>query len=123
MPYTRDETLQKSLEDIANNCNRLDICADDPGPPSDLSNSLGNVSLTTGASNGDYTISDGNVSGRKLTVAAKTIPCTTSGKGRWYVLSDGSTIYHADTVAEKDMVAGSSYEYPETDILEVRDPA
>jgi len=123
MAYLRDATLQKTLEDIANNCNYIFICSDNPGPPTDLSNSLGNAALTLGDGNGSYTIADGTTSGRKLTLAATNIPATASGTGKWYVLSNGTTIYHADTIADKDMVSGSTYEFPATDILEIHDPA
>jgi len=122
MAFVRDATLQKGLEDVANNCNRLDICSD-ATEPSNLTNSIGQVALTVGDGNGDYVIADGDVSGRKLAVTAQNVPCTVTATGKWYVVSDGTTVYLSNSIADKAMTSGAVYEFPATDILEIEDPA
>lgn len=74
-------------------CNRLDIVSD-VGAPTDLTNSLAFVALTPGDGNGDFTIADDPVSGRRLTITAKSgVATTAAGTGAHAVLSLGGVIY------------------------------
>ena len=50
---------------------------------------LGELALTPGAGNGDFTIANGDVSGRKLTLLAQNIPITTTGTATHVAIDDG----------------------------------
>lgn len=91
--FVIDAALDAALAYIADNGSRMDICATQPTTylEATSTNSLGNVALTVGAGNGDYTIANGDVSGRKLTVAAQTgVSIDTSGTADHVAITDGT---------------------------------
>jgi len=105
--FAPDITLDAALDYIAA-CTRMDIVSD-VSTPTDLTNTVANVTLTAGAGNGDYTKADGT-SGRKVSVAAQSdVPITDTGACNHIVLSlagviryvttgDGQTLYSSGTV-------------------------
>jgi len=99
---------------------RLDITSDTI-TPANLDNTLGNVTVTAGDGNGDYTIANGDISGRKLTLGAQEILATGSGTAKHWVLSISGTILATGTVTDKSISSGSTYEFPATNVYEVRD--
>lgn len=117
MSGIRDASLDKTLADIADNCNKLSYVTSDnvtPGAAMSGLTVLGEVSLTVGNGNGDYVIADysGTGGGRKLMVAAKNVVASASGDAKSWVLNDGTTVFSADTFAPKTFVSGSTYEGP-----------
>lgn len=119
-PDVPDTVKDVLLDEIADNANRLDIVSD-ATTPTDLTGTLGNVALTVGDGNGDYTIADGGISGRKLTLALQEITTTGAGTVNHWVLSDGTTIYAVGTVTAKVVDSAAVYESAEVVIVEVRD--
>ena len=69
-----------ALADIADHGNQLHLVSQAPAAYADVAlYSLGFVALTLGAGNGAYTIQDGVVSGRRLSLAQQTVPGTANG--------------------------------------------
>jgi len=66
-----NDTFDAMLNYIANNGDKLCVCSAEPTTYTQAVTTyeLADVTLTKGAGNGDYTIGDGDVSGRKLAVA------------------------------------------------------
>lgn len=103
--------LDAALDEIAT-CTRLDVTSD-VGTPTDLTNSLANVTLTAGDGNGDYVIADGDTSGRKITVSQQAdIPITATGTALHVVLSLGGTIKLTTTCTSQALTSGGTVTVP-----------
>lgn len=92
MAFVADLALDALLAYIADSGTRLDVCTTEPTTYTEATstNTLGNVTLTAGAGNGDYTIANGDTNGRKLTVAAQTIASASgSGTAASIAITDG----------------------------------
>lgn len=83
---------------------------------------LADVTLTAGNGNGDYTIADGDTSGRKITVGAQSsFPVDASGTATHVCLDDGSTLLYVTTCTSQALTSGNTVSTPAFDI-EVADP-
>jgi hypothetical protein len=83
---------------------------------------LASTTLTAGDGNGDYTIANGDTSGRKLTVAQQaSISISASGTATHVVLDDGTNIY-VTTCTSQALTSGGTVTVPAFDI-EVADPS
>lgn len=70
---------------------------------------------------GDFTIADGDASGRKVTVSQQTdVPVDNTGTATHVVISDGTDIY-VTTCASQALTAGNTVTIPAYDI-EIADP-
>jgi len=119
--FAPNDTIDAMLDEIAT-CTRLDVTSDS-STPTDLTNTLANVTLTAGDGNGDYTIGDGDSSGRKLAVAEQAdVSITGSGDARHIVLSLSSTIKYVTTCTQQTLTSGGTVTVPTFDI-EVADPS
>lgn len=121
IPDAVKETL---LDDIADNGDILHICSGEPANYAGIAAvSLGSVALTEGDGNGDYTIGDGDTSGRKLSLSQQSITPTDT--------DDATHLAIADSVAEELLAVNTCSTYSVTtgvavivsayDIVEVRD--
>lgn len=100
--FIPNATLDTLLNEIAT-CTQLDILSDTT-TPTDLTNTLANVALNAG----DFTIADGDIDGRKLTIATKIdIPITATGTAKHVVLSLGGTIKYITTCTDLALDYGS----------------
>ena len=83
---------------------------------------LASVTLTAGDGNGDYTIADGDTSGRKVTVAQQSaISITASGTATHVCLDDGVTLQYVTTCTSQVLTSGGTVTVPAWDI-EIADP-
>lgn len=120
-----DANLDAALANIANNADVLHVCSGQPANYAGIAAvELGSVALTVGAGNGDYTIADGDASGRKLTVAAQEIAAADAGGDATHIaLSNGSdTLYYVTTCTTQTITAGNPVNTPAWDI-EIADPS
>ena len=107
--------------DVTATCTRMDVTSDS-ATPTDLTNTLANVTLTAGDGNGDYTIGDGDTNGRKVAVAEQAdVSVTDSGTARHVVLSLGGTILLTTTCTEQALTSGNTVTVPTFD-QEIADP-
>lgn len=102
----------------------LHICSGDPTTrAAAITNTLGNYTLTAGDGGGDYTIAEGDTSGRKVTVAAQT-GNNADGDGTGAVvcgIDATRLIYKADLAATQAITSGNPLDVATFD-FEIRDP-
>lgn len=85
--------------------------------------SLADVTLTAGDGNGDYTIADGDTSGRKITVAQQAdIPIDASGTATHVALVTADTLILVTTCTSQALTSGGTVTVPAFDD-ELADPA
>lgn len=103
-------------------CVTLTVCTAQPANFAGIAAvALAAVTLTAGDGNGDYTIANGDTSGRKLTVTQQTaISITASGTATHVVLDDGVDIY-VTTCTSQALTSGGTVTVPAWDI-EIADP-
>lgn len=122
--WSLDGNMDAMLANIAQS-DMLHVCSGQPANYAGIAAvQLASVALTAGAGNGDYTLANGDTSGRKLTVAAQTaVSITASGTATHIALSDGSaTLYYVTTCTSQALTSGGTVDVPAWDI-EVADPA
>jgi len=86
---------------------------------------LASHAMTEGDGGGDYTIADGDSSGRKLTVTAQSgVSVTATGTATHVVLADdvGSELLYVTTCTSQALTSGGSVDVPAFDI-EIADPS
>jgi hypothetical protein len=118
-------SLDLALADIANNGNQLHLVSQAPAAYADVAlYSLGMIALTPGDGNGAYTIQDGVVSGRRLSLAQQTVPGTADGTATHAVIADtvNSRIKNVTTAPNYNMQNGVNQAVPGYDVLEIREP-
>lgn len=123
IPDTVKEIL---LEDIADNGDIMHACSGEPANYAGIAAvSLGSVALTEGDGNGDYTLGDGDVSGRKLTVALQTITPTGDGNVTHIVIADSvaMVLKAVTTCTSFAVLTGVDFNIASFDICEVSDAA
>ena len=114
-----------ALADIADHGDKLHLVSQAPATYADvLLYSLGLVALTVGDGNGSYTIQDGAVSGRRLTVADLTVPGTANGVATHVVIVDSANevIKAVTTAPNYNMQEGVNQSVPGYDVWEIQDP-
>lgn len=122
---TPDAVLDQMLDYIADNADVLHVCTTEPANYAGIAAvELANVALTVGDGNGDYTVANGDSSGRKLTIAQQAdIDIDTSGTAQHIALSNGSdTLYYVTTCTSQALVDTGTVTVPAWDI-EIADPS
>ena len=120
---TPDAVLDVMLDYIADNADAIHVCSDEPANYAGISSVLlAGTAMTTGDGN-DYTVADGDSSGRKVTVGSKSdIAISTSGTATHIALSNGSdTLYYVTTCTSQALVDTGTVTIPAWDI-EIADP-
>lgn len=80
---------------------------------------LADVAMTP---NTDYTKADGDTSGRKCTVAAKSaVPVDTTGTATHVALCDGTRLLYVTTCTSQSLTSGNTVNFPAWKI-EIADP-
>lgn len=113
--WQNDSMLDAALNYVADNGSQMDVVSDTT-TPTDLSGSLATTSLTLSAGNGDYTIEDGDTSGRKLVISQQAdINVTAGGEANHIVISDGgspATLYLITTCTAQQLTSGNTVTVP-----------
>jgi len=104
----------------------LTVCSAQPTTYAEASSTykLADVVMTAGSGNGDYTIANGDTSGRKLTVLQQTnMDIDSSGTATHVALSisGSSTLVYVTTCTSQALTAGGTVTVPAWDI-EIADP-
>lgn len=119
--FAPDATIKAYLDKIAT-ATLLSVVSD-TSTPTDLTNTLASVALTAGDGNGDFTIGEGDTSGRKVTVGAQSgVSISASGNANHIVLSLDGTILHITTCTQQALTSGGTVDVPAYDI-ELLDPS
>lgn len=122
--WSADANMDAMLAAIAA-ADMLHVCSGQPANYAGIAAvELASVALTAGAGNGDYTLANGDSSGRKLTVGAQSaVSITGSGDATHVALSDGSsTLIYVTTCTTQTLTSGGTVDVPSWDI-EVADPS
>lgn len=118
-----DSTLDATLEEIAT-ADEIYVCSDEPADYAGISAvALADGTLTPGDGN-DFTIADGDVSGRKVTVAQQAdLDIDASGEADHVVLADGvnSELIYVTTCDAQQLTSGGTVTVPSWDV-EIEDP-
>jgi hypothetical protein len=119
---TPDAVLDTMLTDIATST-VLHVTSAEPANFAGIAAvSLADVTMTAGSGNGDYTIANGDVSGRKLSVLAQNaVPVDASGTATHIVLATGSVLKYVTTCTSQALTSGNTVNVPAWDI-EIADP-
>jgi hypothetical protein len=123
--YANDAGLDAALAWYAD-CDELNVCSAQPTTYTEAitTYSLADVAVTPGAGNGDFTIANGDTSGRKLTVAAQTaIPVDTTGTATHIALTKSwdTTLRYVTTCTSQGLTSGNTVNTPAFD-FELGDP-
>lgn len=124
--FTPDATLDDMLEIIAQ-ATRVDVCSTQPTTYAEATSTytLGNYTITAGAGNGDWTIANGDSSGRKLTLGAQSgNNATADGTAGHLAFTNGvDTLYHVITCTAETTNNGSPLDINAVDVAEISDVA
>lgn len=115
MAFLADTVLDQGLDYLVTNGTRIDICSAEPTSYTEATATytLGNSTVTTG----DET--DGDASGRKVTVAAITSgSVTASGTAAYWALTDGTSEFLASGIlaSSQPVTADASFTMSALDI-------
>lgn len=98
--------------------NILTVCSAQPTTRTEAVTTykLADIALTPGDGNGDFTIGNGDVSGRKLTVAQQAdIPIDTSGSATHIAICDGTDLQLVTTCTSQALTSGGTVTVPTFD--------
>lgn len=113
-----DDVLDGAFN-ILNDATTLLVCSSEPA---DRAAALAAALADVAIDGTDFTIANGDVSGRKCTIAAQTgVPVDTSGTATHLALIDGSRLLYVTTVTSQALVAGNTVNTPAWDV-EIADP-
>ena len=117
-----NSTLDALLAEIATGT-RLVVCSAEPANFAGIAAvALADVVVTAGDGNGDFTIADGDTSGRKVTIAQQaTITIDTTGTATHVVIDDGTDLHYVTTCTSQALTSGGTVTVPAWDV-EVADP-
>lgn len=122
-----DDVLDAMLDNIADNCTRVVVCSTEPTTyaEANATYALADVTVTAGDGNGDFTIANGDTSGRKLTLAQQTaVAIDSTGSAQHVALLDvsNSKLLLVTTCTAQTLTSGGTVTIPAFD-MEVADPS
>lgn len=114
--FISDAVFDAALAKVAT-CTRMSVTSAQPANFAGIAAvSLGNVTLTAGDGNGDYTIANGDTSGRKVSILAQSITSASgSGTVTHVCLDDGTTLHLVSTVTSQAVTSGNPISVPAFD--------
>jgi len=118
-----DDVLDAALGYIRTNCDRMTACSAPPASYAEGNAGLALAGVAMGS--GDFTVADGDVSGRKVTVGQKTGAAVDgTGTATHVALLDTvhSKLLYVTTCTSQMLTAGNSMTFQAWDI-EIADPA
>lgn len=118
-----NDVLDAALDKIAT-CITQSVCSAEPANFAGIAAvKLADATLTAGDGNGDYTIGDGDTSGRKITIAQQAdVPIDVSGDATHIAYDDGATLLYVTTCTTQSLTSGGTVTVPAHDI-EIADPS
>lgn len=107
--FTDDSVLEAALTKVATST-RMTITSAQPANFAGIAAVLlGSAAMTAGVNGASYSnYADGDVSGRKITVLAKTVPITAGGTANHVCLDDGTRLLHCTTFTGQAVANGNS---------------
>jgi hypothetical protein len=121
MAKTLDDTVLDGALNIFDNGNVMTACSTQPTTRTEAVTTymLASTAVTAGT---DYTIANGDTSGRKATVAAKNgVSVTNSGTALFVAICDATTLLAVTTCTSQALTSGNTVNFPAWK-LEIADP-
>ena len=120
--WLSDSTLEAILG-IIDNATRLVVCSGQPANFAGIAAvALADIVITAGAGGGDWTLADGDVSGRKLTLGAQAdVDIDVTGTATHIVVDDGTTLLAVTTCTSQALTDTGTVTIPAHD-YEVNEP-
>lgn len=118
-----NDVLDAALNYIKNNCTRMVACSAEPTTYTEANSTYALADVTMAGT--DFTVADGDTSGRKVTAAAKTsVLIDSSGTFTHVALLDVSNtkLLYVTTGTSQALTAGGTVDFPAWDI-EIADPS
>jgi len=111
-----DAVLDAAIDKLATAVRQV-VCSGEPANFAGIAAvALADVVLTAGVGNGDFTKANGDVSGRKLTVAQQAaVPIDTSGTATHIAYDDGAALLGVTTCTSQALTAGGTVTVPAHD--------
>lgn len=122
--FANDDVMDAALDVIAEG-NILTVCSQQPTDRTEAITTykLADVALTPGDGNGDFTVGNGDSSGRKVTVAQQTdIPVDSTGDATHVAICDDTRLLLVTTCTTQTLTAGNTVTVPAFDD-EIADPS
>ena len=121
--WANDSVMDAALDNVATATTLLVTSSQPADRVAALAAALADIAVTPGDGNGDFTIANGDTSGRKLTVAQQTdFPVDTSGTATHVCLIDGTNLLYVTTCTSQALTSGNTVTVPAWDI-EIADPS
>lgn len=122
--FSSDEVLDALLNEIAEG-NIVTVCTAQPTNRTEAVTTykIADIAVTPGVGNGDFTIANGDTSGRKLTVSQQEdIPVDADGTASHIAVCDGTRLLYVTTCTAQLLTAGNTVTIPAWKI-EIADPS
>ena len=121
--WVHDDVLDAALNYIKNNCSKMTVCSQQPTTYDEATSTyaLADVAM----SDTDFTVADGDSSGRKVTVGQKSdVTVDSSGDATHVALVDdtNSKLLYVTTCTTQTLTSGNTVTFPAWDI-ELADPS
>jgi len=119
-----DDVLDAALDKVATG-NILTVCSAQPTTRTEAvtTYALADIVLTAGDGNGDFTVANGDASGRKVTVTQQAdVDIDTSGTATHVAICDAVNLLYVTTCTSQALTAGGTVTIPAWDI-ELADPS
>ena len=118
--WANDSVMDAALDHIAT-CTTLRVCAGTNNPV-DRAAAVAATLATATLDSGDYSKANGDISGRKVTIAKQAdMSITTSGDATCVTLDDGTTLRYVVPSTTRALTSGGTITSPAFDI-EIADP-
>jgi len=124
MATVHNDVFDAALAEVAT-ATAVHVCTAEPANHAGIAAvSVGSYTVTAGVGNGDYTVADGDTSGRKLTLGAQSgNNGTGTGAADFLAFTDGTTLLLTIAGDGDTVNSGSPFTIAATNVLELRDPA
>lgn len=122
--WANDSVLDALLSKVATG-DIMTICSAQPADRTEAvtTYALADVAMTPGGGAGDYTLADGDTSGRKVTMSQKAdIPIDADGTANHVAICDATDLLYVTTCTPQALTSGGTVTVPAWKI-EVADPA
>lgn len=116
-----NDVLDGALNIIKNNCNLMTVCSAQPTTRTEAVSTYELADVVVDSA--DFTVGDGDSSGRKVTVAAQTgATVDVTGTATHVALVDGTRLLYVTTCTSQALTSGNTVDFPAWKI-EISDPS
>lgn len=115
MKWQNDSMLDLALNYIRENCNRMEVCSDQPTTYAQATGTFHVATVVMVTGTGDFTLADGDANGRKITVGAKSaLPVDISASGTHVVLlrTADASLRYITTCTPQWLTSGNTVNVP-----------